>query len=183
MGVYTQGYASFSFSRELSADEFKAWMVLAPQAEFYSDWRTDTKKTVEEEFCINGSQWGDIGEVTADTKGVEFSCSGKVYDIRAGLEAMFRSLPADVIVQGGGEFDSDGEEWAIEAIEGPEHLVRDCDTEAQADAKALEEIAAVLRSGDEGVDGWTVESRIADIVAARGHNVGGTPPSPTEGGE
>lgn len=160
MGVYTAGYAYFKFSRALTQEEHDAWVERAKAAEYEGgDWHSDGGN-VSDQFDINGHTWGDIGVVGTGLDYLDITAEGKVYDIRACLEAVFRLLPADVTVTGGGEFESDGEDWALEAIEGPERLVVECDTEAQADSKALDRIALLIREGA-GIEA------IADVVRDR----------------
>lgn len=160
MGVYTSGYAEFYFSRELTEAEHDVWVEAARKAEYTEgDYHADGGN-VSDQFDIDGHTWGDIGQVGTTTKYLTLTAEGKVYDIVACLNAVFDLLPPDVAVEGGGEFESDGSDWAIEADEPNGRVVVECDTEAQADEKALDAIAAVLREGGD-------MKRIADIVRPR----------------
>lgn len=167
MGVHTSGYASFELSRELTEDEFKSWVEKAKDAE-YTGGTWNEQGRVEEQFEINGNTWGDIGIVEADRKTLALTADGKVYDIVACLTAVFACLPEDVTVEGDGEFDSDGEDWACCVAENGREVV-ECATIAQQDATALDAIATLLhgREWDQG----DIE-KVADLVRGTGRLIG-----------
>ena len=73
----------------------------------------DSDRFDPEGWDFTGQYDGDIGIAELGTKGFTIRTGGKVYDIVDAAAFFVESLPEGVTAEGSGQFESDGEHWAI----------------------------------------------------------------------
>lgn len=74
---------------------------------------SDSDRFDPEGWDFTGQYDGDIGIAELGTKGFTIRTGGKVYDIVDAAAFFVESLPEGVTAEGSGQFESDGEHWAI----------------------------------------------------------------------
>jgi hypothetical protein len=161
MGSYTYGGISVQFSRELTASEFLRLETLAPKALVLQDWDTkgDSPRPLEEEWDFEGG-YGDIGTATLHEQGLELSTEGKVYCIENGVRAVVDLLPPGVTASGWGEFETEGERWALK-VEGRTVTTPSVELQEVEPVKQLVEAAKTV------VDAWEDGDLAAAVNALR----------------